>query len=879
MKIRILSVLLIAFSIKSFAQIPLQKKTDKMKGIKVVCPATYIDANTFVDMPADVKNALENKRLRIESTQKATFIVTYDSDFPTNAKAAFQRAIDIWAELLSSPVPIRIAALWSPLGRNVLGSASSADYLRNFPGSVIANTWYPIAIAEKLAGKELNSVNDFDIVAEFSSDSPWYYGQTGTPAVGQFDFTSVVLHEMCHGLGFVGSMTVSGSNGSYGYGSGSPFIFDTYIQNEAAKNLTDTVSFKNSTVALRNELISNSLYFDSPRTTAPVLDDKVKLYAPTVFEPGSSISHLDDKKYPAGTINSLMTPTARLREVNRNPGPATMNMFADMGWKRSSIVHTPIKDLETATSVKIEAKILSDTSLVANSAKLIYTINPPEEDLLKNAIELPLVLDAKTGMHTATIPITNPQSVVVYYLSVQDNFKNTATSPPSAPRYIWAFNVGTKDTFGPVVEHYPPDFYPTDQPVSFLANVIDDYQAGIDTVYVNYTVNGQAKAPFGLKKFDLNVDNTDFSQGRSDENAYLAEFGIAKLAAGDKVQYQVVAIDKAKNKTVIPTYYAGTNQTDKPVETTYEFVATNLKTPVTQYFTDFEATNDDFATIGFGISKPDGFASNSLHSSNPYKNGKGLLDPVSGGTYLDFAGNEMAMLRVPIILKKDSANITYDEVVLVEPGESGSVYGDDDFYDYVVVEASLGNGFWFPLQDGYDSRADTNWERVFNSGSTTGTAPNSTGKGAPSLYKTRKIEILGEDLTVDDDGSPFLIRFRLYSDQFVNGWGWSIDNLAVQKPAPKALANENNIDRKSIFSISPNPSTDYVNLKLPVTTPQKIKLEVFSLKGESMYSEEIQVDGPELEKQLNVKNYVVGTYLARVTLDKGQITKRFIVRK
>ncbi len=848
-----------------------------MKGTKIVCPANYTDANTFVDMPEEVKQALEGRKLRKEAAQKSTFIVSYSANFPENARSAFQRAVDIWAEILDSPVPVRVWAYWEPLGRNVLGSATSADFLRNFVGSKTANTWYPVALAEKMAGKDLNSINDPDVVAQFSSDASWYYGQTGTPAVGQFDFTSVVLHELCHGLGFISSMNAptTSSSGVYGSGTGMPFVFDRYIQNEKSENLTDTLVFKNNTVALRNELISNSLYFDSPRTTAPVLDNKVKLYAPTVYEQGSSISHLDDRKYPAGTINSLMTPSARLREVNWNPGPITLNMFADMGWKGTTVVHEPIKDFATVQNVKVEAKILSDTTLVANGVKLYYLVN--SEDLSR-ATQVVMTRDAGTGIYSATIPVT-ATGYVIYYITAEDHYNALATSPPSAPRYIWAFNVGTKDTWGPLIEHYPYDIVNTTNPISFLANVIDDYQAGIDTVYVNYAVNGQSRPSFGLKKFNINTDNKDYSQGRADDVAYLAENGIPPLAAGDRVTYQIVAIDKGGNKTVLPTRHTGTNITDPVSEAFYEFTASTLKSAVTEYFNDFEAGGDDFANIGFRVTKPEGFSTNALMSSSPYSNGLGLNDPVSGGTYLDFDHNDIAMLRVPIILKRDSATITFDEIVLVEPGENGSEFGDQDFYDYVVVEGNIG-GNWYPLFDGYDSRADSNWERVFNSSATQGNVPNSTGKGTPALYKTRTINIYGGNYITNPAlaGSQMLLRFRLYSDQFVNGWGWAIDNLAVQKPAPKPLANES-VVKNEILTVSPNPAAEFVNLKLPVARPQKVKVDIFSAIGESVYSEEISVQEGELNKQLSVRSYAPGTYVARVSSDKGYVTKRFVVKK
>ncbi len=51
-----------------------------------------------------------------------------------------------------------------------------------------------------------------------------------------------------------------------------------------------------------------------------------------------------------------------------------------------------------------------------------------------------------------------------------------------------------------------------------------------------------------------------------------------------------------------------------------------------------------------------------------------------------------AMLRTPVKFDADGMIISFLELVLVEPGEDGSVFGTPEFYDYVVVEGS--REFW-----------------------------------------------------------------------------------------------------------------------------------------------------------------------------------------
>ncbi len=67
----------------------------------------------------------------------------------------------------------------------------------------MANTWYVQALANKLAGQDLDP-DTSDINATFSSTfTNWYFGLDANPPVGQFDFVTVVLHEITHGLGFL----------------------------------------------------------------------------------------------------------------------------------------------------------------------------------------------------------------------------------------------------------------------------------------------------------------------------------------------------------------------------------------------------------------------------------------------------------------------------------------------------------------------------------------------------------------------------------------------------------------------------------------------------------------------------------------------------
>ena len=106
----------------------------------------------------------------------------------------------------------------------------------------------------------------------------------------------------CHGLGFFDSMTTNSTIGGYGISS-IPMIYDTFIENFAGKKLTDTLEFINPSSALRSQLLGGQLYFNGPLLKNYSLlsnysPSRAKIWAPSTWDAGSSISHLDESRYP-----------------------------------------------------------------------------------------------------------------------------------------------------------------------------------------------------------------------------------------------------------------------------------------------------------------------------------------------------------------------------------------------------------------------------------------------------------------------------------------------------------------------------------------------------------------------------------------------------
>jgi len=124
---------------------------------------------------------------------------------------AVEFAAGIWANILIDTVEIRVNSTFDPLPCSthsaVLGEGGPVNAVHDFVGAPLANTLYPIALANKLAGMDLDPGNN-DITTQFNSSLgttcpsfDLYYGFDGNAGTAT-DLVSVAIHELGHGLGF-----------------------------------------------------------------------------------------------------------------------------------------------------------------------------------------------------------------------------------------------------------------------------------------------------------------------------------------------------------------------------------------------------------------------------------------------------------------------------------------------------------------------------------------------------------------------------------------------------------------------------------------------------------------------------------------------------
>ena len=168
-------------------------------------------------------------------------------------------------------------------------------------------------------------------------DWGWSWNTSTDPPTGsQFDLTSVLIHEITHGVGF---LSLSNSNGTSSILGGG--VYTGYDDELFTGNGTDL--FTGSGASIVFEGTSSSLtgsqggleFRGTNAEAAWTFGTFPPVYAPSPWEEGSSISHLDVGGKIAG--GAVMEPSISLGEEQRTFAPVEVGILIDMGWSNATL--------------------------------------------------------------------------------------------------------------------------------------------------------------------------------------------------------------------------------------------------------------------------------------------------------------------------------------------------------------------------------------------------------------------------------------------------------------------------------------------------------------------------------------------------------------
>lgn len=372
-------------------------------------------------------NATTNSGSHLQ--EKSKIEVTYNN-FPAWAQTDIQAAVDVWAANFESSVPIKVDATW---GRSqvygLLGSARPGNYFNNFVNAPDPTLWYPSALANALAGRDLDK-NNPEIVIQVNSAAPWDTRNDGKPSLSEYDLQSVFIHEIGHGLGF---LSTDSYDPFFGFGSiDQPTPFDAYLQLEDGRRLSDLPS---PSIELGRAL-TNTLVWSGAKGIAANGGVKPKIYTPSRYANGSSVSHLDESTFANSGLNSVMTPNLDAGEVFREPGSLLLGMMEDMRNKPPAGIAVGIPN------------VVRNLQVLVGDSSAIITFDPPT-NVRSAQVTSYAIKNIKSGVttyaNTSPFTVTGLKNGTSYTFSISainnNGTSDSITTEPVTPVATWKTSV------------------------------------------------------------------------------------------------------------------------------------------------------------------------------------------------------------------------------------------------------------------------------------------------------------------------------------------------------------------------------------------------------------------------------------------------------
>jgi hypothetical protein len=149
---------------------------------------------------------------------------------------------------------------------------------------------------------------------------PWGLG--ATTGEDEFDFTAVAIHELMHSVGFVSVIGAPGTNEDSDW-----TVFDSFVATaDGTKVIRPDLTWN---TAYDANLLGRDggLYFTGANAVA-AQGGPVRLYTPTEFLPGSSLSHLSQRVFEG----KIMVPISSLGPRSRDLSALELGILQDIGF-------------------------------------------------------------------------------------------------------------------------------------------------------------------------------------------------------------------------------------------------------------------------------------------------------------------------------------------------------------------------------------------------------------------------------------------------------------------------------------------------------------------------------------------------------------------
>lgn len=369
-------------------------------------------------------------------------------------KLSFIKAVEILADQVVSTQTIIVDANFdSDMSCNAssatLGSAGATTNVA-YPAAtsgLLGNTYYPIGLANAITDSDIDA-GVSDITSSFNADlgdsdclsgSFWYYG-FDAPSGSDIGFTTVLLHEMTHGLGFA-SLT-DASDGSKAAGIDDIFSNFLYSKQDSADwsvagGLNDSdradsavsvtgLLWNGSNVNTKAIGLLTAGYDDADTSSSFTSGDRVQMYAPNPIEGGSSVSHFTTAASP----NEIMEPQYTAGQLDLG---LALYLLKDIGWEIAESFGISLEGTSYADGDTIVLPITSSPFNIGGDYSIELDLNGVDVSNLLNETSAGVAIESLNtgefaGEYILTVTNDSNGDVITLTLKRPLNLNWSATS-------------------------------------------------------------------------------------------------------------------------------------------------------------------------------------------------------------------------------------------------------------------------------------------------------------------------------------------------------------------------------------------------------------------------------------------------------------------
>ncbi len=298
---------------------------------------------------------------------------------------AFQHAADLWGALLDSDVDIRIQASFEPIDctatTGTLGAAGPATALLDFTNAPLSGTWYAVALANRIAGRDLTPGAAGHVRARFNSNvgtanclagREWYYGLDNAHG-DKIDLVGVLLHEFAHGLGFLTFVDPPTGEEFMQH----PDVFEKHVRDDSTGGHWDAMTAADRKASA---IRTGAVVFESPSVEAAVPATLFAMPTLTVTAPAALAGELAVGTAdfgPALTVGGVAGTLVAATDAADSAGPTPTDACSPLDNAAAVSGHVALVDRGTCTFVEKALTVQG-----AGAIGLVIVNNDPDPSAL-----------------------------------------------------------------------------------------------------------------------------------------------------------------------------------------------------------------------------------------------------------------------------------------------------------------------------------------------------------------------------------------------------------------------------------------------------------------------------------------------------------------